>query len=369
MSDVSRALILPDMSTPTPLVISNLALYWEEVVVTHYGDAWHDPVDARLVDAGIVRVLDRDLSFETVFPPNPGENPGEDLKGFLVRRNRDGKLTEVEGVRDETGLKGSALAASFKDCTDKELEAFAAISLAEQLGQIDDSLAIAASNNFAPLSYSVGGHLAAVIGSSGDESGALPSREAALLSVAADAFTLDPSVTVEDLLAFRAKSDRARARFRASLVDLSEHLRADGYPGSLLSQAADTFKNRVEPALGDLEEVLKESGIKFLLNSLVGATAIAVAPVEPISTSVGAAKVLGQTIDYSYSKSRLVRDHPYGYLHELGSQLGSPKSPSGHTGLETAILSPRETLWSLWLEVWREGREGARYMAESGREP
>lgn len=148
-------------------------------------------------------------------------------------------------------------------------------------------------------------------------------------------------------------------------MDLSGHLRADGSPASLLSQAADTFKNRVESALGDLEQTLNESGIKFFLNSLVGATAIAIAPVEPVSTSLGAARVLSQSIDYSYSKSRLVREHPYGYLHKLGTGLASSKEPAGQAGLETAILAPRETLWNLWWEYWGEGREGARLMAEN----
>jgi hypothetical protein len=365
MTDVSRALILPDLSTPSPLVIANMALYWEEVVVTEYGDAWHHAVDPRLVEAGFVRTLDRELSYETIFPPGANESANEDLKGFLIRRDEGGRFVEIEGVRDDAGLVGSRLTGPFKDCTDEQLEALAAISLAEQLGQLDDSLAIAASNNFAPISHSIGGHLAAVIGSSGSTVGGTSSREAALLSVTADAFTLDPSITVEDLLAFRERSARARARFRASLVDLSEQLRADGPPGSLLSEAADTFKNRVEPALGDLEDALKESGIKFLLKSLVGATAIAVAPIEPISTSVGAAKVVGQTIDYSYSKSRLVRDHPYGYLHELSNVLTSRMDHSGRTGFEAAILAPRETLWNLWLNAWTEGREGARAEARA----
>lgn len=183
----------------------------------------------------------------------------------------------------------------------------------------------------------------------------VPRQEAALLSVVLDAFQIDPqSVSVTELVRFREKHHASLGRLRASLADLSETLRSSGEPLALISQARDTFRNRVEPALADLEAVLKEARITFFLKSLVGASAISLAPVRPEKAVAGGATLLAESLDYSFSRSRLVREHPYGYLHQVSSEIGSPgkASTSARHELSEAVKDPRAALFEMERPLW-----------------
>jgi hypothetical protein len=355
MGDVARALLLPDIYVPNLSTLRNLAAYWDEVLCPCYDVSHTFNTDDPLVREGVVRVLERDISAARFFPAEV-EVDGEDEWAYQAYRDDDGEM-KVRLVPKDDDSTRYWLERDPSDFSDAEVEGLTAITLGRHLGFIDDALAMAASNHLAPVSHSLGGHLAAVIGSSEEGPDARPAREAALLSVVVDAFAIDPETSSEELLRFRESTANSRARLRGSLVDLAERLRGDTEPVSMLAEARDTYRNRVEPALGDLEEALKESRIKFLLKSLVGATAIAIAPIEPVSTSAGAARVLGQSIDYSYSKSKLLREHPYGYLHAVRSELGTESSaPSRPDDVLTTMMAPRESLRELWNRYWQDAR-------------
>jgi len=360
MSEVARTLVLPDLDPPSADVVRNLAIYWDEVVCPVYRDKGFFDDEDPLALEGVVRELAREIAPESIFPVSEdGVAVDKESWVYVVEPSDEGIPQVKLAPMDVDGQKRSL---PLKDRSDDELKMLTAISFVQHLGYIDDALSIAASNNFAPISHSLGGHLATVIGASRGGADA-PSREAALLSVVGEAFTIDQSVSSEEILKFRSRGAKAQARLRASLVDLSAQLKAGGSPVAMLAEARDVYRNRVEPALGDLEEVLKESQIKFFTKSLVGATAVAIAPIEPVSTSLGAARVMGQTIDYSYSKSRLVREHPYGYLHQVGQELGAAPKLGHSLEAETIMMSPQESLWNLWFEGWKKGREGQRILA------
>jgi hypothetical protein len=360
MGDIARALILPDLRDPSPETVRNLAIYWDEIVYPTYEDSLYLESEDLLLREGVVQPLERDVPVDTVFPVRDGFDPDKDWS-YHFTRNADGEIQ----VELAPGRAGSKYVPELRDLSDAQLEAIAAIMLGRHIGFVDDSFSIAAENNLAPISHSLGGHLAAVIGSSQEDEETLPSREAALLSVVVEAFMIDPTVSSEEVLAFRDRHSQSQARLRGSLVDLASKLRDDASPKAMLAEARDTYKNRVEPALGDLEEALKESQVKFFLKSLVGATAIAIAPIEPVSTSAGAARVVGQTIDYSYSKSKLVREHPYGYLHEVGQHLSGGSSGPRAQKVATQMEEPRQSLARMWFEDWKEARELNRELAES----
>lgn len=345
--------MLPDLRAPDKETMRNLALYWDEIVWPAYENGINLDLRDPLVLEGVFRPLEREVPADKLFPSKEGLDLEKNW-AYEAYRDSSGEI-KVRLAPDDSPPKQPHR--NLRDLSDLEVEGMAAIALGQHLGYVDDSLAIASSNNLAPISHSLGGHLAAVIGSSGQEQDATPAREAALLSVVIEALAIDPSVSPEELLLFRSRSSHARARFRGSLVDLAAKLRGDSSPASMLAEARDTYKNRVEPALGDLEEALNESQIKFWLKSLVGATAIAIAPIEPVSTSAGAARVMGQTIDYSYSKSKLVREHPYGYLHQVRQELGAthPGNES-EEHVESTMMAPRESLWDLWHQYWIEAR-------------
>lgn len=363
MTEVARALVLPDLDRPSPALLRNLTIYWDEVVCPVYREAEYFDAEDPLYIEGVVREISREIAPDRIFPVADSDLDLSKEKnwGYAVHRN-DEDLPTVELIPLPATPKKEHR--PLRELSDAELEDLTAISFGQHLGYVDDALAIAGSNNFAPVSHSLAGHLATVIGSSQAEPD-VPSREAALLSVVIEAFAIDPQISSEDILRFREKSSRARARLRASLVDLSAHLQSEKSPIATLAEARDAYRNRVEPALGDLEEVLKENQLKFFTKSLVGATAVAIAPVEPVSTSVGAARMMGQTIDYAYSKSRLLREHPYGYLHQVRQGLGVTEvGNSSGEEVESIMMAPRESLWRLWLDDWKLGRESQRMRIE-----
>lgn len=358
MGDVTRALILPDLQGPTPETVRNLALYWDEIVYPAYEGSSYLESEDLLLQEGVVQPLEREIPANRMFPTRDGFDPDK-AWSYSFTRAEDDEI-KVELVPSDSDSRSIP---ELRELTDGQLESIAAIMLGRHLSFVDDSFSIAAENNLAPISHSLGGHLAAVIGSSQEES-TPPVREAALLSVVVEAFTLDPTVSPEEILAFREKNAQSQGRLRASLVDLAAMLRNDASPTTMLAEARDAYRNRVEPALGDLEEALKGSGINFFFKSLVGATAVAIAPIEPVSTSAGAARVVGQTIDYSFSRSKLIREHPYGYLHEIGKQL--PVDPQGSQGqkLATQMEDPRKSLRRMWQESWEEARQLDRQKAK-----
>jgi hypothetical protein len=354
VGDVTRALILPDLDPPSFEHVRNLAVFWDEVICLKYGDHRSLEGDDPLLIEGVVKVTERDLPPEAIFPTAEAFD-GEQSWAYHFSRDPSGEI-KVELAPSEEASKRAF--PPLQDLSDEDLEGMAAIELGFHLGYIDDSLAIAAENNLAPISHSLGGHLATVVGSSQGPEDEPPSREAALLSVVVESFSIDPNVSSEEILSFRSRNAAGQARLRGSFVDLASTLRSDSSPTTMLAEARDVYRNRVEPALGDLEEALKESQIKFFLKSVVGATAIAIAPIEPVSSSVGAARIVGQSIDYSYSKSKLLREHPYGYLHEVQQNLvGANPTAEGIDNLALTLMSPRNSLWRLWLEWWKEARD------------
>lgn len=360
MGDVTKALILPDLDNPDDGALRNLALYWDELVCPHYLKNRPQEFDELLVADGVIQPLERRLPEGKLFPTSEGFDE-QDGWAYRFSRDEEGEIKVVLAPSEEETTKRPVR--ELHTLSDEDLEAIAAIDLVRHLGFIDDSLSIASENNLAPISHSIGGHLATVIGSSQETEDSPPAREAALLSVVVEAFSIDPHVSSEEVLSFRSRNAAARGRLRGSLVDLASKLRTDSSPTTMLAEARDTYKNRVEPALGDLEEALKESQIKFFFKSLVGATAIAMAPVEPISGSAGAARIVGQSIDYSYSKSKLLREHPYGYLHEVQKYLGMSSGSAEVDTLTATMMSPRQSLALLWQEWWRAARDITR---ESG---
>lgn len=100
MSDVTRALILPDITRPSSLVLHNLALYWEEIVVPTYSSQLFGLDNETLVDAGVMRLLAREVSSAELFPHRniASNDGGETVNTFLIHRDDDGKLTRVELV-------------------------------------------------------------------------------------------------------------------------------------------------------------------------------------------------------------------------------------------------------------------------------
>lgn len=357
--DVSRGLLLPDIRRPTDGLLKTLSVYWDELVVPDYLE--------RAVGPGSTEFIEVSETFEAL-----------EEGGVLTRWNREIVLPQV----DSSELPDVTLPEKGSDATeleelkrvlkwivrpiseaipklgefeedeiqkyvqDHQDEAHAAVSnlfesmreyaAGHYLGRMQDAFELSSQHNLAPLAQSPVSHVASIVGAPTDA----PRSEAALLSAAVQAFEIDPATPIEQLLQFREKNKAALGRFRASLVDLSDGMRRDGNPTQLLAVARDTYRNRVVPALGDLEEVLKEGQIRFFIKSLLGATAIALAPVEPVKAVEGGATLMGQTLNYSFSRQKLIREHPFGFLHQVSSEL-RPNQPGPSTdALALTIADP-----------------------------
>jgi hypothetical protein len=367
MPDVSRALLLPDLHDASDGVLKTLALYWDEIVVPDYverllcgryldtGDYTPSQSFSTLQNEGVL------VAHETVaeLPPPPA-GP----YALTVGKQRRPRYLEHDGVRRTvTALRPILEALSKLDrdarttperrltINDKlapaVLDAVANLSreaTSLYLNRLQDAFELARKHNLAPVAHSVASHVGSLVG---DYTHDIAGREAALLAAAVDAFEVREDTPVEDILLFRTRHKALLGRFRASLVDLSAELQQNAAPLTLLATARDTFRNRVQPALADLEAAMNESRVRFLLRSLIGATAITLAPVEPVRAVEAGASLVGHTVNYRFSRDQLLREHPFGLLHKITTEF-TVDPRRGHTELELAIEDPERFLMSVF---------------------
>lgn len=360
MPDVTRALLLPDWLKPQDGVLKSLALYWDEVIVPDSAYRW-SPVfrveelekpppwsdtTLELEDAGVVRRHGADIAAESLMPH--GRPPNEDPDGELFLRIEKGE----DGRARFTGT----LRAQLPDTTEPSpepdpdvaarnhrewREATASLHGDALIARAQQCREIAASNNLAPVAPSLLSHIASLT----DEVNG-PVMEGALIGVAVDAFFVRPDTPVEQLVAFRDKHRTALRRFRGAMTDLAAALRQPEIaPEAALSAARDIYRNRVEADLGALEERLSESRIKFLAKSLFGAAALATAPMATPAVAESAARFGAQTINYRFSREKLLQEHPYAYLHRLSSaDFVIPRQVVG-ADLVSPDTSPRDFVY------------------------
>lgn len=399
MLDISRALLLPDLNDATDGVLKTLALYWDEIVLPDYverllcgryfatGEHTPSPSFSALLDEGVVVV------HETVaeLPPAPADPSPASLGTQNLLANclpddaRRRTISALQPIlqalsdihRDERALletdlqTDQALASAVLDA----VAGMARQATSLYLNRLQDAFELARHHNLAPVAHSVASHVGSLVGHYTDDA---PRREAALLSAAVDAFEVHDETPIEDILLFRIRNKGLIGRFRSSLVDLSAELQQDATPLTLLASARDTYRNRVQPALADLEAAMNESRMRFLIRSLAGATAITLAPVKPVRAVEAGATLVGHTVNYRFSRDKLLREHPFGLLHKITGEFAVNPRPT-RTELELAIQDPEHFLLSvlghprfhrqLLTEFWTAREDTARSFARILDEP
>lgn len=215
--------------------------------------------------------------------------------------------------------------------------------------RLTDAQALASWNGLSPIGLTPIEHVGSLALGHEDDADDTSSSSAALLSAVVQTFSLPADIPVERILTFRDKHAGSLGRLRSALADLGESLKSDGTPRELLGRASDTYANRVVPALGDLESVMKESKISFFIKSAVGASAVVLAPVEPIKAVEKGAELAAQSLNYSFSRDKLVREHPFGYLYRLGTELHAEPARATVELIESASSDPRASLTELFL--------------------
>jgi hypothetical protein len=293
MTEVARALVLPDFGGPPINDLLSLLLVWEEVEVDirdvgteNRGDGG-DEERQRLVEEGLIREIRK--------PFNPGtpRRSGDDLISLAPE--------EIDRMATQTGI-GTA-------------RAF--------MSNIRDALDYANRNGLAPLAISP---FASVASSLPYALPSAPITEATMIHVASPGLKLDSETTVEDVLRFREKNAALIGRFRASLIDLAASIEAQS-TAAAAEQARSILANRIEPALADLSDELARGRIRFAVRTLLGATAIGLSTATPASASVAGGRIATQSLRYAFDRDRLVREHPFGLLHRVRSQFDTTVAP------------------------------------------
>ncbi|MBK5231584.1 MAG: hypothetical protein JJE13_01190 [Thermoleophilia bacterium] len=375
MPDVTRAMLMPDWFAPSDGTIMTLALYWDEIVIPDSAYRWSPafreeqleddlpawtPAVLELADAGIVRLLEADLPAEAFMPDSrpPIEDPEGEL--FLrIGKSEDGRVRFTGTLKAQRGDDGEESEPPDPDLLERNAreyrEATASLFADALIARNKRCHDIATSNNLAPMSPSLLSHMSALT----DEADA-PHMEGALISATVNAFAVGDATSVDQIIEFREKNKRSLQRFRGAMTDLAAAVRQpEVAPEAALSAARDVYLNRVEPDLGALEARLSESRISFLVRSLFGVAALALTPATLPSAAGAAASFGAQTINYKFSREKLLQEHPYSYLHRLGkADFVIPKILAGPDLLSTDV-SPRDFVYQQFdalFEVLSEGQ-------------
>ena len=225
---------------------------------------------------------------------------------WLVKRLPELPITAVAD-QDITDDEALALFRAYLD--------WRAVSVADwQVAAVADAVAWSSRVNRAPLATGLFNHYACLLPPPVEDA---PRQEGALLSAAVRLIDFDPATPVQEVLAFRERHAKAIGRFRASLLDLAENMRRDAPPPFALEEAHSIIKNRVEPRLSDLDALLKAGRVQYFFRAMFTASTIVATAATPAAAVAGAGEVASRSIAYAFDRERLIREHPYGYLHHL----------------------------------------------------
>ncbi len=300
MTEVARALLLPSIEGPSLSTVLSAILVWDRVLIPpRYVKAAADEsqdelVLGRLRDAGVIDRVELDIDRQTVERPDVWTPMAEALgSGILAGEPRPILLDRVRAAMRE-----------------------GAYAVADhQTARLRSAVAAADSVGAAPLANGLYGLIAPILPA---PSPGTAVREATLISLATPSLAVDGSTEVDAVLAFRATHALQMGRFRAAMIDLASTMRQDAAPQAMLEEAHALLKNRLEPALGELESALRASRIGFAWKAVVGASTVAaIAPLTPAATIGTAGIVTTRLLSYVFDRDKLARDHPLGYIHQI----------------------------------------------------
>jgi hypothetical protein len=183
------------------------------------------------------------------------------------------------------------------------------------------TLETAGESGLAPVDVGLFGFLAALLP---PRSESVPRVEGALMQVVVQGVVVDADTPVDQVIQFREQHRPQAGRLRASLIDLAATIDAGQPPTAVASQAEAVIRNRVEPALADLESELKRSKLSFVWRGILGIGGVATGGAVPAAAGIGTAgRLFGRALHYAFDREALLREHPYGYLHRLRTTFGT----------------------------------------------
>jgi len=311
VADLSSVLLAPN---PSRRVLSRgelltLVLYWDRLVapsaafVTKTGTAHFEWIPGTIVASA-----DGHLSIagDIAYPGWPG---GRNQRDVLFDRLRtEGVIESVEVVREDFPPSGLYWPASSLHALEQwEAKAY---------------------------DYAAGANLGVILTSPRAiprpalelESTLTP--EVSLVRAAGEGFSLADDADVNDVLSFRARNQRQLLGLRAALFDLSSYLAEASDTSRAMISARDVIRHRVEPALSDLEDALKEGRLRFMWRSIIGAATLFSGASVPAAIGLGAAGVATETINYRFNRGRLRKQHPFAFLSIASGALQAGAHPT-----------------------------------------
>jgi len=297
-------LVLPDIGLPPREDVLSLLLVWDALDVD-LAQAGRDDIGEpswvdELEDAGALRVTRR--------PFHP-EHPPESRKPFDEEWQ---ELAESIDVFRDFLEPNNWVEPVAQEVTDR------------LVGHVMDALARASREGLAPVAVTYYASLAASLPRI---DASAPVREATMLDVATRGIRVGPGTNVEDVLSFREKHSSQTGRFRAALIDLAASISPDSPAPA--EEAFALLKNRVEPALAALDDVMSRGRISFAWGMLLGASATVAAGVDVGAAIAEGGQVATRGLRYAFNRDRLIREHPYGFLYRARRDFaaGSPSAP------------------------------------------
>jgi hypothetical protein len=298
MPEFARALILPDLSPPRREEILSLLLIWEsvELETTQVGK---DPTKGldwanELEEAGALRVTNR---------PFDPEHPPESRRLFEEEWQ---ELAEHVDVLREIFDPRKSVKPAAQAVTDG------------LVANVQQAVARAGREGLAPVAATYHASLAASLPEAEVNA---PVREATLIDVATRGIKVSPDTSTEAVLAFREKNAPLIGRFRASLIDLAASV--DPNSPAPAEEAFALVKNRIEPALSALDDVLSRGRINFAWSMLLGASTTLAVNFDAGAAVTEAGQVVTRGIRYAFNRDHLIRDHPYGFLYRARNDFGA----------------------------------------------
>jgi len=297
VTEFVRGLVLPDLVPPSPEDLLSLLLVWDELEVSTPNI--DNEFRAELRESGLVREYPYPLTFEVVVDPDlPDEPTGEEITSLAAD---DGKQI-ASAVR-------SIVSGALERADEQGLAPLATTSLAQLASALPPP---------APLA---------------------PVVEATLIQIATRGIRVQPGTTLDEVLAFRERNKALMGRFRGAMIDLAAAIEADK-PAKTMEQAYAILVNRIEPVLGDLASNLERNRVSFAIATVLGATSVSLATLDPAGQAVAGGHVLSRSLRYAFDRERLVREHPLGLVHRAQEQFAGPQAKAN----AGAITDPESLL-------------------------
>jgi len=327
--EVSRALLVPDFGLPNDRLLKSAVLIWESVdfpvmapLATSAPSGEVLATIAVLMQEGVLRIYDAPGATEPV------------MRAWL----------------EEAAAVADAWSRTPEDATAATLD----LDIAEEIfvargrrvartyaAQVGAAMELAADQGLAPVDTGPFGSIAGLLPM---ESPGTPRVEAALIQLCVQGVVVDPATPLDECFRFRAKHRDLAGRLRGSLIDLAASIDADRPQSAVLSQAEAVIQNRVTPVLADLEEALKRSKLSFVWQGVLGVGGIIGGGATGGVTLGTGARAVGRAMHYAFDRDALIRQHPYGYLHQLQKSFGDPGDSLISAASTRPITNPEQEL-------------------------